>query len=127
VPVLAGVAEQAQLGVDQAAGALGVAQRQAAPDGPDVVGAQLAVRVGGLALDRQPAAGERAADALQLGRALREAHAPLQPLDAVREAAHAQAGPVELQGAGQARGRRRAGDVDCEPGVAAAPQPPGEE
>ena len=68
-----------------------------AGDRPDVVGREPAARVGRLALEGQAAAGHGAAHPLELGRGLGEAHATLQPLDAVREAAHAEAGSLEVE------------------------------
>ena len=82
------------------------------------------VRVRRLALDREAAAGERAADALERRRLLVEAHAPAEALDAVGEAAHAQARALELERAGDTRRRARAAHVDGEPGRPAAAQAP---
>ena len=117
-PLLLGVAEEAQLRVDQAAQALGITQRERAADRADVVGGELARRVGQLALERQRAAGERPAHPLELGRALAEAHAAAQPLDAVREAAQAQAGTLQVERAAHHRRRAAARDRDDELGVA---------
>ena len=115
-PLFLGVAEQVQIDVDLAPQPLGVAQAEAAAGGPEVEGGQPAPRVGGLALDLHAASAHRARDPHELRGLLVEAHAPAHLLDPVGEAAHADPGPVEVQGAVQARGGARPRHREGEPG-----------
>ena len=125
-PLLVGVAEEPEVRVEQAAQPLGIAQRQAAAGGPDVVRAEPPPGVGELALEREIASAERASHLLELGRTLAEAHPAAQALEAVREAAHAQAGSLEVERAAHERRRARARDRQREPRVALPAEAPGE-
>ena len=123
-PLLPRVAEEPQLGVEEAAQPLGIAQGEAAAHGADVVGGEPPARVRGLPFDREPAPGQRPGHSLELGRPLGEAQAAPHPLDAVREAADAQPGPLEVESAQDAGRGAGPGDVHREPRGAHAPQPP---
>ena len=100
------VAEEAEVGVEEAPDPLGIAQGDPLPHRAQVERRDLALRVGGPALELDRAAGERAREPLHLERGFVEAQGALRALEPVGEPAHAKAGAFEGR-----VGRRRLGSA----------------
>ena len=120
------VAEGADVGVEHGAQALGIAEGHVLDHRPQVEGGETALRVGRAAQQVDLAAGQGAAEALDLQSLLGEAHRPVGVLEAVGESPEAQ--PRALEG-DAAFGPRRfggAGQGQGDPGRSGAADAPGE-